>query len=166
MVQNPPASARVTGGAVLIPESGRSPGGGNGNPLQYSCLENPMHRGARRATVQGLSKSWTRLERLSTHTDSTGKTIQCRGTQEYLAMEKAVKVYAKSLCSHSHPSHSHLLCSALCPGATSTCLLPSSFWLESLSGNTSRRMREERKQDGESVYLVPSLQDCCPLTVP
>ena len=38
----------------LIPGLGRSPGGGNDNPLQYSCLENPMDRGAWRATVQGL----------------------------------------------------------------------------------------------------------------
>ena len=45
----------------LIPESGRSPGGGHGNPLQYSCLENPMDRGARWATVHGVTKSWTRL---------------------------------------------------------------------------------------------------------
>ena len=45
MVQNPPASARVTGGAVLIPESGRSSGGENDNPLQYSFLKNSMDRG-------------------------------------------------------------------------------------------------------------------------
>ena len=44
-----------------IPGSGRSPGEGNGNPLQYSCLENPMGRGAGWATVHGVSKSWTRL---------------------------------------------------------------------------------------------------------
>ena len=44
-----------------IPESGRSPGEGNGNPLQYSCLENPMDRGAWRATVHGVAKGRTRL---------------------------------------------------------------------------------------------------------
>ena len=43
MVKNPSANA---GDVSLIPGSGRSPGGGNGNPLQYSCLENPMDRGA------------------------------------------------------------------------------------------------------------------------
>ena len=43
------------------PGSGRSPGGGHGNPLQYSCLKNPMDRGAWQATVHGVSKSWTRL---------------------------------------------------------------------------------------------------------
>ena len=40
----------------LIPELGRSPGGGHGNPLQYSCLENPMDRGAWQATVEGVTK--------------------------------------------------------------------------------------------------------------
>ena len=44
-----------------IPGLGRSPGEGNGNPLQYSCLENPMDRGAWWATVHGVAKSWTRL---------------------------------------------------------------------------------------------------------
>ena len=45
----------------LIPGSGRSPEGGNGNPLEYSCLENPMDRGTWRPTVHGVTKSWTRL---------------------------------------------------------------------------------------------------------
>ena len=44
-----------------IPGSGRSPREGNDNPLQYSCLENPRDRGAWRATVHGVAKSWTRL---------------------------------------------------------------------------------------------------------
>ena len=42
-----------------IPGSGRPPGGGNDNPLQYSCLENPMDRGAWQASVHGVVKSWT-----------------------------------------------------------------------------------------------------------
>ena len=48
-------------GPGLIPGSGRSPGEGNGNPLQCSCLENPMYRGAWQATVHGVAKSWTWL---------------------------------------------------------------------------------------------------------
>ena len=52
----------------LIPGLGRSPGEGNGNPLQCSCLENPMDRGAWRATVHRVAKSWTWLKRLSMHT--------------------------------------------------------------------------------------------------
>ena len=50
-----------------IPGSGRSPGGGHGNPLQYSCLENPMDRKAWQATVHGVAKSWTQLNPLSMH---------------------------------------------------------------------------------------------------
>ena len=55
-VKNLPFNA---GGASSIPELGRSPGGGNGNPLQYSCLENPMDRGAWQATAPGVAKSQT-----------------------------------------------------------------------------------------------------------
>ena len=44
----------------MIPELGRSPGRGNGNPLQYSCLENPMDRGSLWAIVHGIAKSWTK----------------------------------------------------------------------------------------------------------
>ena len=47
------------GNQVSIPESGRSPGEGNGNPLQYSCLENSMDRGTGWATIFGVAKSWT-----------------------------------------------------------------------------------------------------------
>ena len=54
-------SACNAGDLALIPELGRSPGGGHGNPLQYSCLENPMDRGAWRATVHGVEKSRTQL---------------------------------------------------------------------------------------------------------
>ena len=64
--ENPPASAGDIRDTGLIPGSGRSPGGGHGNPLQYSCLENPIHRGAWRLTVHGVAKSQTQLKRLST----------------------------------------------------------------------------------------------------
>ena len=50
VVKNPSVNAGETGDTGLIPGSGRSLGGGHGNPLQYSCLENPMDRGAWRAT--------------------------------------------------------------------------------------------------------------------
>ena len=62
MVKNSPANAGDTG---LIPGLGRFPGGGNGNPLQYSCLKNPMDRGASWAIVLGAAKSQTQL---NTHT--------------------------------------------------------------------------------------------------
>ena len=50
-----------TGDQDLIPHSGRAHGGGSGSPLQYSCLENPMDRGAWWATVHGVAKSWTQF---------------------------------------------------------------------------------------------------------
>ena len=58
VVKNPPANAGDIGDVGSIPGLGRSPGGGNGNPLQYSCLENPLDRGAWRAPVHGVAKSW------------------------------------------------------------------------------------------------------------
>ena len=59
MVKNPPANAGDARDVGSIPGSGRSPGGGHGNLLQYSCLENPMDRGAWQATVHGASESDT-----------------------------------------------------------------------------------------------------------
>ena len=67
MVKNPPANTGDVREAGLTPGSGRSPGGGHGNPLQYSCLQNPMDREAWQATVHRVEKSWTQLKQLSTH---------------------------------------------------------------------------------------------------
>ena len=61
-LKNPPANAGDLRDKVSILGSGRSPGGGNCNPLQYSCLENAMDRGAWWATVHRVSKSQTRLK--------------------------------------------------------------------------------------------------------
>ena len=57
MVKNPPAKARDIGDAGSISGSGRSPGGGNGNPLQNLCLEDPMDRGTWQATVHRVAES-------------------------------------------------------------------------------------------------------------
>ena len=59
MVKNPPANAGDARDVGLIPESGRSPGGGHGNPLLYSWLKNPMNRGASQAIAHGVAKSQT-----------------------------------------------------------------------------------------------------------
>ena len=72
MVKNPPASAGDIRDASLIPGSGRSPGGGHGNPLQYSCLENPIDRGAWWTTVHEAVKSRTQLKGLSMDTFGLG----------------------------------------------------------------------------------------------
>ena len=65
-VNNPPANAGEARDAGLIPPSGRPPGGEHSNPLQYSCLESPMDRGALQATIHGVTLSQTQLKRLST----------------------------------------------------------------------------------------------------
>ena len=67
VVKNPPANAGDVRDTGSIPGLGRSPGGGNGNPLQYSCLENSMDRGAWWPTDHAVANSQTRL---STHTPS------------------------------------------------------------------------------------------------
>ena len=77
-VKNLLASARDAGGLGLIPGWGSSPGEGNGNKLQYSCLENPMDRGAWWATVRGVTKSRTRL---NTHTADRYKVVGGGSTQ-------------------------------------------------------------------------------------
>ena len=69
MVKNSPAN---TGDVGLIPGSGRSPGKGNDSPFQYSCLENPMDRGA----WHRIAKSWTRLKQLNTNTIYTSWAFQ------------------------------------------------------------------------------------------
>ena len=59
VVRNLPANAGATGDLGSIPKLGRSPGGGNDNPFQYSCLENPMNRGTWWAIIHRVAKIWT-----------------------------------------------------------------------------------------------------------
>ena len=68
VVKNPPVNAGNIRDVGSIPGLGRFPGGEHGNLLQYSCLENPMDRGAWQTTVHGVAKSHTQLKQLSTHT--------------------------------------------------------------------------------------------------
>ena len=65
VVKNLPAKARDIRGMALIPASGRSPRGGHGKPLQYSCLGNSLDKGACGATVHRIAKSWPQLKQLS-----------------------------------------------------------------------------------------------------
>ena len=78
MVKNLPANAGDTGGVGSTPGMGRSPGGGNGNPLQDSCWENPMDRGAWRATVHGVAERLDCApEHTHTHTHTHAYTAFC-----------------------------------------------------------------------------------------
>ena len=70
-VKNLPVKAEDARDSGLIPGSGRSPGTGNGNPLQYSCLENFMDRGAWQTIVHGVAKSWTQLSDSSQHSNNS-----------------------------------------------------------------------------------------------
>ena len=85
--KNLPANAGDTGDKGLVPESGGSPGGRNGNPLQYSCLENPMDRGGWRATVHRVAKSRTWLSDWARTNQGRGgkwtaRLVSCRGKAE------------------------------------------------------------------------------------
>ena len=70
VVKNPPANTGDMRDPGSIPGSGRSPGGGQGNPLQYSCLRNPMDREALWAMVLRVAKSQSQLKQLNTHSTS------------------------------------------------------------------------------------------------
>ena len=86
-------SACSTGHAGEVgsfPRTGRSPGGGHGNLLQYSCLENLLDRGAWRATVHGVAKSWTRL-RVSTNTHTNTNKQLSLGRQLLSGFYKAIQ---------------------------------------------------------------------------
>ena len=72
MVKNLPTNAEDGKDGSLMLGLGRSPGGEKGNPLQYSCLENLMDRGAWQAAVGRVVQSWTLLKRLSTHAQALG----------------------------------------------------------------------------------------------
>ena len=74
--KEPACQCRRLRDAGSTPESGRSPGGGHGYPLQYSCLENPMDRGAWQATVHGVAQSQRQLKWLSSLARSRKKTAK------------------------------------------------------------------------------------------
>ena len=96
VVKSPPASAGDTGDSGSTPGLGRSPGGGHGNPLQYSCLMNPMDRRAWRATLHAVAKSRTRLKQLSTHTQHRPMRKQC--LQKFLHEVRRKRVYTAYSC--------------------------------------------------------------------
>ena len=82
VVKNPPANARDLRDTGSIPGSGRSPGGGHGNPLQYSCQENPIDRAAWRATVHRVAKSRKGLKQPSMHSCGCWQPVNHKGIME------------------------------------------------------------------------------------
>ena len=105
MVKNLSTNARDLGS---IHELGRYPGGGHGNPLKYTCLENPMDRGAWQATVHGVTKSQTRLKRLSTQVH-----LYPSYTMAFLCQRGCCAMHTQ------HPWPLHLISSPMCSGEVS-----------------------------------------------
>ena len=144
VVKNLPANARDTKDVGSIPESGRSPGEGNGNPLQYSCLGNPKDRGAWQATLHGAAKSQTRL---SEHTQNVktsgwGEGKRHLHREDYWGKFKIVKTHLLLLLSsclsvtfNNHPT-SHL--KAL---KTSKFSYFTSIWGQSFPGSSVSKER-------------------------
>ena len=87
VIKNLPANAVDAREASSVPGLGTSPGGGNGNPLQYSCWDNPMDRGAWQATVLRVSKSWTQLKQLSRHAHTGSQPLK---SWERLSIQKTL----------------------------------------------------------------------------
>ena len=83
MVNNSPANVGDIRDLGSVPELGKSPGGGHGSSLQYSCLENPMDGGVWQATVHGVTKSQTRLKQLSTDTSLQDRAWMGRGKPRF-----------------------------------------------------------------------------------
>ena len=100
MVKNPPVCAGDLRDTGLAPGSGRSPGEGNGNPLQCSCLENSMHRGAWWATVHGVTQSRIQLKQLSSMQSKDNK------RQKLLQLPLSRLYYFLQLHTHTH-THTH-----------------------------------------------------------
>ena len=126
LVKNPPAKVRYARDVGSIPGSGRSPGGGHGNPLQYSCLENPMGRGTWWATVHGVTKSWTQLSMPALHylgyssLRRTAKHFRCRHSRLRSLPSLSVETHTVSQTEISRPDPPWLWLS----GASATMLVP------------------------------------------
>ena len=101
VVKNPLAKAGDIRDEGLILGSGRAPGRGHGNPLQYSSLENPMDRGAWWATVHGVAKSWTERKQLSTQhrfIETESRRVLSGGCEERRIGELLFNGYGASVC--------------------------------------------------------------------
>ena len=129
VVKNLPANAGDIRDASSIPRLGRSPGGGQGHPLKSSGLKNPMDRRARWAMVHGVTKSWTRLNLLSTqhmregHAEMgtemrggchcQGATSTRQGQGRILLQTSGLQNSKRNLCSFTSPSLWYFVTAAL-----------------------------------------------------
>ena len=99
----------------LIPALRRSPGGGHGNPLQYSCLENPMDRGAWRSIVHGVTKSWTQLTNYAQHSLNWGQQVPAQHRVQPRAEDRPVSLTQGLPAGAPPPPHCWSSTSASCP---------------------------------------------------
>ena len=103
-VKNPPANAGDIRDVGSTPGPGRSPGGGHGNPLQYSCLKKPINRGTWWATVQGVANSWTRLMQLQCNMKTFSASLGCclsHRTSQDGKMQHVPRLLALTPCSEN-----------------------------------------------------------------
>ena len=106
LVKNLPTNARHAGDSSLIPGLGRSPGWGNGNPLQYSCLENPIDRGAWRATVHRVTRG-----QMTEATEHTYTKNQWSNKSFFLLSQKSLHVSCWPSALSDLEIFSHINCS-------------------------------------------------------
>ena len=143
-LKNPPAYTGDIRDQGCIPGSGRSPGEGNGNPLQHSCLENPRDRGACWATVHEVAKSWTRL--------SMPGLLNRTQNQDSLGQEGHAQT-----CSSAHSQDQFVACKAtplmqkFFPVETHTCFEPS----RKVHGHSSPRgIKSRHHKRKETMPLI------------
>ena len=137
MVKSPPVNAGDVKDTGSNTELERFPGGGHGNPFQYSCLENPTDRGAWWATVYRVTKSWTWLKRVNVHTrilvtakcGSEGKARAPSPTLQFLILLVNPTTLGWSLLTVSSAFHTYSYVSSAHIDA------PKSRWLASLMGH-------------------------------
>ena len=137
VVKNPPANAGDKRDVVWIPRSGRSLGGRHDNPLQYSCLENPMDRRALWTMVHRVAKSQTQLKRLCTHTGILYHTLNLKSDSKTYAIWLLLISQVLCNCLFSFSLYSILLVTLMCLiyakhvlfyGYTQLFLLPGTFF--------------------------------------
>ena len=110
VIKNLPANAEDIRDVGSVPGSGRSSGGGHGNPLHYSWLENPIDRGAWQATVHSFAKSWTQLKWLNNHTGIHTKMCIYHMQSNFLT-EHTCTQYSDQKTEHSSTTEAFLMLS-------------------------------------------------------
>ena len=153
--------AAKAGDVGSIPGSGRLPGGGHGIPLQYSCLGNPMDRGAWQATVHGIPKTWTWLSYWTTIANSQLTTlwhsqVDSKGTQPYIYMYLFSASEIKRLLllgRKAMTNRDSILKSRDMTLSTKVCLVKAVFFLVVMYGCEKWTMKKAEHQRSDTFEL-------------